>query len=378
MQAQLTQLEADYSIEWQDYRLGELFDIQNTLSFNKDKLTQGTNYDYVTRTSQNQGILQQTGFVNKENINPADTWSLGLLQMDFFYRQRPWYAGQFVRKIASKIKLSPNAIIYFTTLFNRKKQSLLSVLVRDVDKVFLNAHVSLPAVTKNGKTQIAVDFMEAFIATLKAERLATLKAYLTVTGLTDTTLTPAEQTALDSLDALAWGRFRIEALFDIRPTKNYGISNKDLLTSKGSIPVVSNTSLNNGITAYVALPPTEKGNIITFSDTTTDEAIFYQPHDFVGYSHVQGMYKKFDKQIGKSHYLFLISAFKNAVHGKYNYGNKFNRENASNEIIQLPITDEGRPDYYTMSLVVSALQKVVIRGVVSYLDARIETTAELV
>ncbi|MCX5920770.1 MAG: hypothetical protein NTW61_05545 [Candidatus Melainabacteria bacterium] len=59
-------------------------------------------------------------------------------------------------------------------------------------------------------------------------------------------------------------------------------------------------------------------------------------------------------------------------------GNKFNRENASNEIIQLPITDEGRPDYYTMSLVVSALQKVVIRGVVSYLDARIETTAELV
>ena len=228
--------------------------------------------------------------------------------------------------------------------------------------------------------------MEAFIATLKAERLATLKAerlatlkaYLTVTGLTDTTLTPAEQTALDSLDALAWGRFRIEALFDIRPTKNYGISNKDLLTSKGSIPVVSNTSLNNGITAYVALPPTEKGNIITFSDTTTDEAIFYQPHDFVGYSHVQGMYKKFDKQIGKSHYLFLISAFKNAVHGKYNYGNKFNRENASNEIIQLPITDEGRPDYDTMNLVVSAMQKVVIRGVVSYLDARIETTAELV
>lgn len=61
-------------------------------------LTVGDGYDYVTRTSQNQGILQSTGFVNQENVNDAGVWSLGLLQMDFFYRNKPWYAGQFVRK----------------------------------------------------------------------------------------------------------------------------------------------------------------------------------------------------------------------------------------------------------------------------------------
>ena len=86
--------------------MGELFEIQNTLSFNKDKLVDGNDFDYVTRTSQNQGILQETGFVNEENINPAGTWSLGLLQMDFFYREKPWYAGQFVRKIVPKIELN--------------------------------------------------------------------------------------------------------------------------------------------------------------------------------------------------------------------------------------------------------------------------------
>ena len=69
--------------------MGDLFEIQNTLSFNKDQLSFGTDYDYVTRTSQNQGILQTTGFVNQENINLAGTWSLGLLQMDFFYREKP-------------------------------------------------------------------------------------------------------------------------------------------------------------------------------------------------------------------------------------------------------------------------------------------------
>ena len=47
-------------------------------------LTDGNEYDYITRTSLNQGVLQTTGFVNDENINNAGTWSLGLLQMDFF------------------------------------------------------------------------------------------------------------------------------------------------------------------------------------------------------------------------------------------------------------------------------------------------------
>ena len=377
MQAQLTQLEADYSIEWQDYRLGELFDIQNTLSFNKDKLTQGTNYDYVTRTSQNQGILQQTGFVNKENINPADTWSLGLLQMDFFYRQRPWYAGQFVRKIASKIKLSPNAIIYFTTLFNRKKQSLLSVLVRDVDKVFLNAHVSLPAVTKNGKTQIAVDFMEAFIATLKAERLATLKAYLTVTGLTDTTLTPAEQTALEGLKSVAWGTFEVKELLSIKNT--HSILSRDIVPNSGKIPYLTAGQNNNSVGTHIEFDNAhiDEGNCI-FIGGKTFVVTYQQDNFFSNDSHNLALYHKEPNRRTKNNLLFMATSIFKSLSPLYSWGDSISNKKIQKDIIQLPITKEGIPDYYTMSLVVSALQKVVIQGVVSYLDARIETTAELV
>ena len=138
MQSQLEQLEKDESIEWQEFKIGDLFEIHNTLSFNKDKLSLGSEYDYVTRTSQNQGILQETGYVNQENINASGNWSLGLLQMDFFYRKKPWYAGQFIRKIISKIELSKNSTLYFTLLFNKQKQNLLSGLVRDVDKAVFN------------------------------------------------------------------------------------------------------------------------------------------------------------------------------------------------------------------------------------------------
>ena len=167
-------------VKWGEYRLGDLFEIQNTLSFNADRLTFGSDYDYITRTSSNQGILQETGFVNKENINEAGTWSLGLLQMDFFYRRKPWYAGQFIRKIIPKFEITEGSVLFFTTLLNMQKPKLLSVLVRDVDKTFLNIVIRIP-VLENGK--IDFDFISSFIAELEAERIKELEAYLAVAGL---------------------------------------------------------------------------------------------------------------------------------------------------------------------------------------------------
>ena len=55
------------NVKWGEFKLGELFDIERTLSFNSDMLTAGNEYDYVTRTSLNQGVLQTTGFINIEN-----------------------------------------------------------------------------------------------------------------------------------------------------------------------------------------------------------------------------------------------------------------------------------------------------------------------
>lgn len=71
------------AVKWGEYKLGTLFDIENTLSFNAEKLVDGTKYDYVTRTSINQGILQTTGFVNESNINASGTWASVCYQWTF-------------------------------------------------------------------------------------------------------------------------------------------------------------------------------------------------------------------------------------------------------------------------------------------------------
>ncbi|MDU9758013.1 restriction endonuclease subunit S [Helicobacter pylori] len=171
-------------LTWQSFKLGDLFEIEKTLSFNKDALTQGQDYDYITRTSQNQGVLQTTGFVNAENLNPPFTWSLGLLQMDFFYRKKSWYAGQFMRKITPKTeienKINSRIAHYFTTLLNALKRPLLSVLVRDIDKTFREQKIQLPLKpTANTQTLDEIDFhfMRTFINALMKQTIHGVAEY---------------------------------------------------------------------------------------------------------------------------------------------------------------------------------------------------------
>ena len=147
-----------------------------------------------------------------------------------------------------------------------------------------------------------------------------------------------------------WGNFIVGDLFDIHPTKSYKMINKDLLNGdKNNNPVVVNSAYNNGIGGYTTFDCTEKGNIITFSDTVDANTIFYQEKDFVGYPHVQGVYPLQPELWNKERLLFFISMFKaEALRKGFNFGNKFRRDIAIKMKIKLPITLKGEPDWQYM------------------------------
>lgn len=152
------------------------------------------------------------------------------------------------------------------------------------------------------------------------------------------------------IDVSGWGEFQVGELFDIKPTKAYKLNNAFLLDD-GNTPVLANSSYNNGIGGYSTLEATEKGNIITFSDTVDANTIFYQEYEFIGYAHVQGMYPKGNyKQQWNSYCLkFFASVFRETALLKgYNYGNKFRRDNAMKMSILLPVTSAGDPDWAYM------------------------------
>lgn len=360
------------SVEWGEYKLGDLFDIKNTLSFNTDMLTDGNEYDYITRTSLNQGILQTTGFVNDENINNAGTWSLGLLQMDFFYRNKPWYAGQFVRKIIPKIEIPQNATLYFTTVLNKLKPILLSVLVRNVDETFLNTTINLPI---NAKNKIDFEFMESFIAELEAERVAELSAYLKVSGLDNYELSVEEQNALQEYETLDFSEFDITEIFEIKNTSN--ILSTQIKENSGNTPYLCASSENNGVSSYITYDKRylEKGNCIFIGGKTF--VVSYQENDFFSNdSHNLELYLRNCDKSKLKHFYIATCLFKSLSH-KYSWGNSISKTKIKNDKISLPIKD-GKPNYDVMELLISAVQKLVIKDVVKYSDAKISATKQVI
>lgn len=359
-------------VKWAEFELQELFDIENTLSFNKDRLIEGDEYDYVTRTSQNQGVLQTTGFVNKENINPAGTWSLGLLQMEFFYREKPWYAGQFVRKIIPKLDLNKSAVVFFSTILNKQKQNLLSVLVRNVDTVFKSTKISLP-IKPNANldklAQIDFDFMENFIAQLEAFRLSQLEAYLLVTGLKDYTLTAAEQQALADFEngKVVWGEYRFADIFN-KIQQGRRLKKDDQVA--GDIPFVMAGITNTGVVNYISNPvasfPKNSITIDIFGNA------FYRSYDF-GAGDDTGVYWNDKKELSKEMMLFLTKSAEKALEGKFSYGKKLRSSQSLNFKMQLP-TSNQQPDYGFMQTLISAVQKLMIKDVVNYSSDKMAKT----
>ncbi|MFB1285256.1 restriction endonuclease subunit S [Helicobacter pylori] len=307
-----------------------------------------------------------------------------------FYQKQPYFTGNKVKILKPKFAFKSPKILHFISAILQFILKPLTWGLGSTTESIAEFKISLP-LKPTAKTQtlkdIDFDFMEKFIAELEQCRLAELQAYLKVAGLENTTLSSDEENALNVFNnsrgntpcGLRWQSFKLGDLFEIRPTKAYNLTNSHLFDSNAKNPVVTNSSLNNGISGYSSLELTEKGNQITYSDTTTSEGIFYQKRPFIGYSHVQGLYPlKYHEFWNEKTLLYIVTVFKKVACGRFNYGNKFNRKIASGMSILLPTNQHGGIDFDFMHTLINALMKQTIQGVAQYSSAKIQAAREVI
>ena len=230
-----------------------------------------------------------------------------------------------------------------------------------------NIQFNLP-ISKNGK--IDFEFMENFIADLETERIKKLEDYLIANGFDNYTLTAKEKQILKDFESekIKFRDFEIQTLFEVSPSRAYKMNDKKILTENGKTPYVSNQSQDNGYIGWSNLEPLNPSNVITLSDTWQSErTIFYQNAEFIGKSHLQVM-KAYDAKFKKFELFYVISSFRKAIlEMKYDYGTKFNRSKIKTTKIQLPEKD-NHPNYELMNTLISAIQKLVIKDVVLYVN----------
>ncbi len=142
------------------FPIDKIFRIEKTKSYNKGDINASNNtYDYITRSVENRCITDTTGFIDDAGLNSAGTFSLELMNMTFVYRERPWYAGQFIRRIVCKDEIDVYAGLYLEIALKTISKILSSKLIRDVDDVFYSLELELPE--KDG--EIDYKFMSEYI-----------------------------------------------------------------------------------------------------------------------------------------------------------------------------------------------------------------------
>lgn len=157
-------------------------------------------------------------------------------------------------------------------------------------------------------------------------------------------------------------------LFEINPTKYYKLKNEEIIIKNGKVPLISNSSIDNGVMGFSNLKAKNIGNTITCSDTTLGaETMYYQENDFIGYSHIQHLVPKF-KPFNKVIASIVISSCRVATSKKYDYGNKFNRDAMNKTKIQLPIKN-GEINFSFIEKFIAELEAERIAELEAYLVA---------
>lgn len=364
------------NVKWGSYRMEELFQRieTNKLPYKADELPNQPVGEYVlpclTSSFNNQGLnyyAPRHGATVLKNVisipSNSDVYRAYYQSRDFTVLSDA-YA---IRWMLDDRELSSNQYIFIVMCINKVTDLPIYSYKNKLGgwNVVKNKYIQLPQ--KNGS--IDFDFMEAFIAELEAERVAELSAYLTVSGLDNYELSSDEVQALQGYASLTWGTYNLKELFG-KSTRGKRLKGDDRIP--GALPFVTAGEASEGISAYIS------NDVEIFEKNTTTIDMFgsakyrnyrYGADDHIAVVHTESVPMKAS--------IFLTSAIHKASHtGKFDYGHNFYAKDADELDIQLP-TRDGKPDYDVMAMLISAVQKMVIKDVVRLADSRIEKTKEL-
>lgn len=360
------------SVEWGEYKLGDLFESSNG-DFDIQKTHINDLGTYVITAG-----LSNNGVLGKSDVQ-AKIFKKGSITIDMFgaafYRQFDYKMVTHARVFSLQPKkmisnsqglFMVNSLHFLSSMFGYENMCSWSKIKDEI--------IQLPA--RNG--EIDYEFMDRFIAELKARRIAELKAYLTITGLEDYTLTPEEEQAIKDFEAgnVKWGEFDVIKIFDVRNAGN--ILANEIVEGSGSTPYLCASRENNAVSSYISYREDllTEGNCIFIGGKTF--VVTYQECDFFSNDSHNLTLRLYDSEHRtKLKQLYLATCVNKSLGHKYSWGNSVSNRKIQKDKIMLPCINR-QVDFSKMETFISAVQKLVIKDVVLYADREIEATQQVV
>ena len=185
-------------------------------------------------------------------------------------------------------------------------------------------------------------------------------------GLKDYTLTAEEKQVLKDFEKQKFGEFNVIDIFDVKNTKS--ILSRDIIENSGDTPYLCASTENNAISSYISYDEKylDKGNCVFIGGKTF--VVTYQEKDFYSNdSHNLALYFKNNKT--KLNQLYLATCINKSLGHKYSWGNSISKAKIQADKVSLP-TKDNQPYYALMETFISAVQKLVIKDVVLYVNKK--------
>lgn len=365
--------------EWVDKEIDEFFDVLNGKRLTKNEIISG-DIPYISSSSVNNGIQE---YISNKDDSAMYENCLSIAyngkESAVFYHPYLAFFSDNVRIVRYKDKRAEKSQYLFTAnLFKKVRERFNYGNPMSSTKLRMEK-IKLPFLNN----EIAFSYMENYIKALEAERIETLEAYLTVTGLKDYKITKNDEEILDKFAKLSDTKSRVEYLgiLSLSPVKmktifpeiHQGRRLKKGDQIEGDLPFImagtSNTGLVRTIGNDVRIFPKHSLTIDIFGNT------FYRSYEF-GAGDDTGVFWNEDNPYPKS-LLYLKTVIEKKLLGKYDFGFKLRSSQTPSFQFDLPVSTHN-VDYKFMSDFIKVIEKLVIRDLIEWTDQKIEATKEVV
>lgn len=360
-------------IKWGKFKIQEVLQWQSQKEIDPLKLevlkdeTENL-YPFYGQATANNGIISYNQLTKKvlNNKLGKPTILIHSNNQNIIYLETPFYLkdGHGATSVLQCEELNSINQMFIIASIERIIKTKYSYNKKATKIELKNTIIELPI--KNDKIDFA--FMESFILELEAVSMRVLDTYLLITGLKDYTLTTEEEQALKDYENLAFVEFNIIDIFDVKNTKN--ILSRDIVENSGKTPYLCASSENNAISTYISYDEKylDKGNCVFIGGKTF--VVSYQEKDFYSNdSHNLALYSK-NIECNKLNQLYLATCINKSLGYKYSWGDSISNKKIQSDKVSIPIKDK-KPDYETMEIFISAVQKLVIKDVVLYVNKKL-------
>ena len=356
------------SVEWGKYRIGDLFEQKRGKESAPNRVKDWIN-NMVNEISTNNGITKKAFSKNIIDWNSI-TVSVNYAR-NVFYQKDKFCASVNILVLQSSWLTEKNSFFIVSSLKrNNEKYNYGSKISKDK---LNDSEISLP--TKNWK--IDFDFMESFVEELDKEKMEILDKYLEENNFKDCELSEEENRVLREFESgeVEWGEWKLKDLFEKLKVKSLKYKTSELPDKKEwdfILPALTAWIQNQWLNNFV---PKENAtilkNVISISANWANTgATFYQNKEFTVLqdAYAIDLLNK-ENVLNDEQYLFLTSSISKTIYWNYEWTNKAGWEKIKWNNISLP-TKNGEVDYGKMEVLISGVQKLVIKRVVEYVEGK--------